>query len=442
MNKILKIAFLSFSIWMSAQQSNHTTMSLQECIDYALENNISIQKLKLQTQIAENEIKRASGNLLPKVGAGLSQSANLFHQPKVKINSFSTQLNFIQADWTIFNGFRNINLYDKSVLDEKIADKNWEILQNDVALNIANTYLQVLFNKALVEIAESQLNLSKKQLEIVNIQYKGGVIPLANIADAEAVVAQDELTLVQRKNAVESSILQLKSLLQMSVELDLKVEDIEVEKYLNQLDLDNTHSIYEKAISVRPEIEMRKLGLQSAEKELEIAKSGVLPTVSLGYGFGTGYNYLTKSSTPIDKFGDQFVDNLGHSFTLSVNIPLFDGYQNKTNIANAKINQENAILDLANEEYQLRQQIETSYLDAVNAKKTYEASLKNVEARTTALDFNQKRYEGGFSNILDFEIAKNNWVAAKGNLVQAKYDFLFKVKVLQFYTSNRFDIEK
>lgn len=437
MNQIVKILFIGFSISLGAQQSQRT-MNLEQCIDYALENNISIKELKLQALIAENEVKRASGNLLPKVSAGASQSANVFHNSTVKVNSFSTQFNFIQADWTIFNGFRNIHQHDKSLLDGEIAKKNWEILENDVVLNIANTYLQVLFNKALVEIAESQLNLSQKQLDIVKIQYEGGVVPLANIADVEAVVAQDELTLVQRKNTVQSSILQLKSLLQLPLDMDLNVEDVDVEKYMNQLAISPTSIVFEKAIAIRPEITLKKIQMESAQKNLEIAEAGVLPTVSLGYGFGTGYTYFNKGK--VDGFGDQFLDNLGHSLTLSVNIPIFDGYQNKTNVANAKINQENAALDLANEEYKLRQQIEMSYLDAVNAKKTYEASLKNVEARTTALDFNQKRYKGGFSNVLDFEIAKNNWVAAKGNLVQAKYDFLFKVKVLEFYTNNKFDI--
>ncbi|MGI9526331.1 MAG: TolC family protein [Weeksellaceae bacterium] len=437
MKSILILGCIVLSIFVSAQQTSRT-MNLQECIDYALENNITVQQTILKEKIAENEIKRSSGNLLPKVSAGVSQSANLYHQSKIKVNSYSTQFDFVQANWTVFDGFRNIHIYDNAVLDQEIANRNVEVLKNDIALNIANTYLQVLFNTALVEIAESQLLLSEKQLEIVTIQYKGGVVPEANIADAKAAVAQDELTLVQRKNSVQSALLQLKSLLQMPVDLPLQVQDVEAERYMAQLELGMTSNVFQQALEIRPEIELRALQVERAANEYEIATAGILPTISLGYGFGTGYTYFKNN--PNGDFGKQFTDNLGHAFTLSINVPIFDGYQNKTNIANAQISQENALLDLENEKFQLRQQIETAYLDAMNAKKAYEASLKNVEARTVALDFMQKRYDAGFSNILDFELAKNNWVAAKGNLAQAKYDFLFKVKVLEFYTSNRFEL--
>ncbi|MXV38912.1 hypothetical protein GO491_09550 [Flavobacteriaceae bacterium Ap0902] len=437
MKSIFKLGLILLSIVVNAQQTSRA-MSLQDCIDYALENNITIQQNILQEEIAENEITRTSGNLLPKLSAGLSESANLYHNSRMRVNSYTTQFDFVQANWTVFNGFRNINLQQNAILDQEIASKNVDILKNDVALNIANTYLQVLFNQALVEIAESQLLLSQKQLEIVTIQYNGGVVPEANIADANAAVAQDELSLVQRKNNVESALLQLKALLQMPLDTPLEVQDVDAERYIAQLGLGMTSEIFRQAMEIRPEIELRTLQVEKAVNEQAIAEAGVLPTVSLGYGFGTGYTYFKEN--PNGNFGDQFTDNLGHAFTISINVPIFDGYQNKTNIANAQINQESALLDLENEKYKLRQEIEAAYLDAVNAKQTYEASLKNVEARTIALDFMQKRYDAGFSNILDFEMAKNNWVAAKGNLAQAKYDFLFKVKVLEFYTSNRFEI--
>lgn len=437
MNTLIKIIFVCSSVALYAQEIKKT-YNLQECIDYAFEHNISIQKQALQVESTENTMQRTYGNFLPRATVGLSQSANIYHQPKAQVNSFSTQFNFIQADWTIFNGFRNLNAYEQSKLDHSMAKKNWEMLQNDMALQIANTYLQVLFGQALVEVAESQLFLSQTQLDIVNKQFAGDVVPLASVADAEAAVAQDELTLVQRQNSVQSALLQLKTLLQMPLDNPIEVEDIRPEDYMLQLELMAPSEVYNQALTMRPEIELRKLGIERAQRDIEVSKGGFLPMVSLGYGFGTGYTVL--KDVPVDNFGQQFSNNLGHSFSLSIRVPLFEGYQNKVNLANAKISMDNAELDLENEKFQLKQRIESAYLEAHNARKMYEASLKNVEARSIALDFTQKRYEAGTVNILDFETAKNNWIAAKGNLIQAKYDFLFKVKVLHFYTNNQFNI--
>ena len=431
MNYIAKIGLL-LSIGSLSPLYAQKQYSLQECIDYAMTHNISIQNAGIQSKIAENNIKMSKGNRLPSVNSNLSQSANFYMSDNASTNgNFTTRLDAISANWTVFDGFQNLKNYQKSLIDKDIADKNTEVLKNDISLNIANAYLQVLFNKELVKVSENQLDLSNKQLKIVQTQFKAGSVPQANIVDAEATVAQDELTLTQRKNSVSSSLLNLKQLMQIPAEETFDVQPIDADNYMNRLAVKTPAEIYEIAVAQRAEIQLAELNIKSAEKSIEIAKAAKLPTVSLGYNFGTVYNKVNGGYN--SAFTDQVWDNLGHQLSATLSIPIFNGWKNETNYKNAQLNQEKYNFDLQNQKYTLRQNIEMAYLEAINAKKTYEASQKSMTSRALALDYTQKRYEIGNVNLFDFETARNNWISAQGTLAQAKYDFLFKVKVLQFY---------
>lgn len=436
MKKFMLLWLIAYPITLRAQEI--MTLNLAHCIKYAKENNIKIQQQQLQTELATVAVKRTEGGRLPTVSAGVSQSASFYVNSDLNPHSFSTQFSLINADWTVFNGFRNLNALEKAKIEQKVGEKSWEILTNDIALNVANTYLQVLFNEELVTIAKNQLALSERQLKFVQTQYRAGVVPQSHIADAEAAVAKDELELVQRQNTVATTKLQLKSLLQMPLQTSLQLETIPVDRYIQTLAIQLPEEVYRAAIQQRPEIKQQQLRIQSAEKELAIAKGGLLPTVSLGYQLGTAYSKFWNKS--VENFGKQWMDHLSNSLSLSIRIPIFEGYQNQSNILNAQIAQAQIALETENTHYLLRQQIESAYIDATNAKKAYEAALKNAAARKLSLDYAQKSYEAGTTNVLDLETAKNNYSASQSQLVQSKYDFLFKVKVLEFYASSDWDL--
>ncbi len=425
--------FLTFSLLHS--QDN---WSLEKCINYALENNITINQLRVNSKIKGQTLKARKGALLPTVFTGAIQSANFYGSNNVRGNNFTTSLNLVDANWTIFNGFINANALKKATIDQEIADKNIEILSNDVALNIANTYLQVLLNKELVNVAKNQLQLTNRQLGISQKQLASGIISNASVFDVEATLANDEQTLVLQENTVLSSLLLLKQQLQLPVDAPFDVLDIDPDQILNTIDFRTPDLVYKEAEAQRPEISAAELIVESADKNISIAKGSYLPNLSIGYGYGATYSYI--KGTQNDNFKNQLEDNLSHSITTSLRIPIFTGKTNETNLEIAKLDKNNAELDLENEKFNLRQNIETAYLDVLNSKKAYEASLKTLESREISLEFTEKRFQTGTVNSFDFETSKNNFIASQSNVAQSKYGFIFKVKVLQFYAGNPFSL--
>ena len=434
MRKLFAILLLFFTLYASAQKK----WSLEECIDYALENNISINQLRVNANIQNQTVKASNGALLPTVFSGVKQQNSDFGSASVRGNNFSTTLNLVDANWTVFNGLKNLNTFKKSQIDNEIANKNIEILANDVALTIANTYLQVLLNKELLNVAENQLQLSNRQLGISEKQLKSGIISEASVFDVEATVAKDEQTLVQQENTLLSSLLLLKQQLQLPVEEPFDVLDIDPDVFLATLEVRNPDLVYQDAEKKRPEINAAELSIESVGKNIAIAKGNYLPTFSLGYGYGATYSYI--KGTQNENFGKQLDDNLSHALTAQLRIPIFTGSANKTTLEIAKLNKTNAELDLANEKFNLRQNIETAYLDVLNAKKAYEASLKTLESRKISLDFTERRFQTGTVNSFDFETSKNNFIGSQSNVAQSKYDYIFKVKVLQFYAGEEFSL--
>ncbi|WP_400071509.1 TolC family protein [Zobellia russellii] len=434
MKKIFFIIVALSVVTLRAQKK----WSLEECISYALENNISINQLRVNADIQTQSIKANKGSLMPTLSSGASQQNNYFGSVSTRGDNFSTTLNFLDANWTVFNGFKNLNNYRKSLIDGEIASKNIEILSNDVALNIANTYLQVLLNKELLNVAKNQLELSKRQLDISKQQLKSGVTSEANVYDVEATVARDEQTLVQQENTLLSSLLLLRQQLQLPVEEPFDVAELLADKLLNKLEVKTPATVYQEAEKSRPEIEAAELGIESISKNLKIVLANYLPSLTLGYGYGATYSYI--KGVQHDNFSKQLDDNIGHAITASLSIPIFTGFSNKTNVEIAKLNIENAELDLANEKFNLRQNIETAYLDVLNARKAYEASLKTLKSREISLDFTEKRFKTGTVNNFDFETSKNNFISSQSSVAQSKYDYIFKVKVLQFYAGNDFSL--
>lgn len=417
---------------------SQTPWSLENCIDYALENNISINKLRVTAEIQNQNIISFKGAALPSISSGALQQNNYFGEMSSRNNNFSTTFNFIDANWTLYNGAKIKNSILKSKLDGEIAKKNIEVLSNDIALAIANTYLQVLLNKELVNVAESQLKLSKRQLTISKRQFSSGVISEASVFDVEATVARDEQTLVQQENTLRSSLLLLKQQLQLPVETPFQVLDIEPDDILLKLLVVSPKEIYHQAEKNRPEIEAAEIGIESRKKNVLIAKGSFLPSFTLGYGYGATYSYL--KGTENDNFKRQLDENIGHTLTAQLTIPIFTGFSNKTSLKIEKLNVKNAELELDNEKFNLRQNIETAYLDVLNAQEAYEASLKTLKSREISLNFTEKRFQTGTVNSFDFETSKNNFISSQSNVAQSKYDFIFKVKVLQFYAGKAFEL--
>lgn len=435
----LIIAFLLVSITCFSQKK----WTLQECVVHALENNITIKKAENTLLINDEDIVAARGSFLPSVSGSASHSislgqSQLFEGSFVNRTSNSTNLG-IRVSENIFNGFRNTYLYKQSKLNLETNQLELNRIKDDISLNVANSYLNVLFNREQLEISKNQYEFSKKQLQQVTDLVDAGTQPKVNIYDAEATLANDEQAVTVAQNNYTLSLLSLSQLLQVPFE-GFDVSIIEVDSPSEALLYNNVSPILSYAMENRNEIKVANKNIENSEINTKISKAGYLPSVNFGYNFGTNV-FFTNLSTTEEGFFTQLEDNKGHNFSLNVNIPIFSQFQNKTAVAKAKIREENAKLDLEQAKLNLESNIQRAFTDAQAAFKTYEAAKKSLESQELALSNSQERFNIGSMNAFELEQSRIRYVNAQSSLVNAKYDFVFKTKVLDFYMGKTINLD-
>jgi len=426
------VLFLLASISLSAQNKIWT---LQECVNYALENNIVVKQAENTLLINDQDIKASKGNFLPSLSTSTSHSLSFGQTelfPGSFVNRTSNSTNFgVNVSQSIFNGFRTTNLYKQSQLNFETSILELNRIKDDISLNVANSYLNVLFNKENLETAKAQYDFSSKQLQQVKDLVDAGVQPRANIFDAEATLSSDAQSVTIAENNYTLSLLSLSQLLQVPFQ-GFNVAIIEVDQPSAALMYNDITPILIYAFENRNEIKVAQKDIENAELSTEISKSGFMPSVNLNYGFGTNIFY-TNLSTDEASFFNQLNDNKGHSFNLRVNIPIFSRFQNKTAVAKAKIREENSKLDLDQAKLDLESNIQRAFTDAQAALKAFTAAQKSLEAQELAFNNSQERYNLGSMNSFELEQARIRLIDAQSSLINAKYDFVFKTKVLDFY---------
>ena len=432
-NHFLVAMLVLFGTSALAQQNKIWT--LQECVDYALENNITVQQARNTLLINEQDIKGAKGIFLPSLGANVGHgltlgNAEIFEGQFVDRTSNNTNIG-INVNQTIFNGFRNSYLFKQSQLNFETNQLELERIKDDISLNVANAYLNVLFNRERLETAKAQLDFSIKLLKQVNDLVDAGVQPRANVFDAKATLATDEQRVTIAENNYTLSLLSLSQLLQIPFQ-GFNVTIIEVDRPSAALMYDDISTILNYALENRNEIKVAKKNIENAELSTEISKSGYFPTVSFNYGFGSNVFYTNLRDTE-DTFFNQLNDQKSQSFSLNVNIPIFSRFQNKTAVAKSKIREANSKLQLDQTKLTLESNIQRAFTDAQAALKAYTASQKSLESQELAFNNSQERYTLGSMNSFELEQARIRLINAQSSLINAKYDFVFKTKVLDFY---------
>ena len=336
----------------------------------------------------------------------------------------------VNVSQTIFNGFRNTNVYKQSLINKEANEEEYNRIKDNVALNVVNSYLNVLLNKENLIIAQAQFEFSVEQLKRVKELVAAGTQPQANVFDSEATLANDEQQLTVAQNNYTLALLSLSQTLQVSFDR-FDVEIIELDTPSEALMYENVQPILEHAFKNRSEIKVAKKNIESAELGREISKSGFYPTVTFGYGVNTGANFSNLNSS--NSFFQQINDNKGHSFNVNLNIPIFSRFQNKTNLAKSSIQIENRKLALDQAKLDLESNIQRAFTDAKAALKTYVSAQKSVASRQISFKNAQERYNIGALNAFDLEQNRVQLVNAQSSLVRSKYDFVFKTKVLDFY---------
>ncbi|MCD9018343.1 TolC family protein [Parachryseolinea silvisoli] len=413
-----------------------TAWTLKQCIDYALANSLQVERSGYTVENSKLDYNQTWGGMLPQIngsatynfgwGRNINQADN-----EVTTSEQRTLSPGVSASVPLFNGLRLQNQVKQYSRSYEAANYDLQKAKNDVVLNVASLYITVVFDKEQLENAKSQLASSQQQYERTKKQVAAGALPRSNELNLDAQVATNEVNLITRENNLNLSLLRLKQALQLPAgsTLDIEVPQIDVEDLVLEQSRDQ---IYDVARLVMPEIKSADLKVESSYFGVKAARGGLMPRLSLGGSYSTVYNSEFETLTGLG-YVDQLKNNRGHSLGFTLTVPILNGLQSRVALQRAKVTRKLAEVDAKETSNTLRQSVETAYNDAVAASKTYNSSLRQVQARDEAFRMTKQRFEAGATNYVEYQVAENDLFQAKSDLVRAKYDFIFKKKVLDFY---------
>jgi len=449
--RIKSLFILLFLCAYSLISAQSKQWSLEDCIQYAIDHNISIKQLVIQTKVADVNLNTSKMSRLPDLNASGGQSWNFGRTPTASglygnTKQSNTGLS-VGSSIPLFTGFRIPNEIARDKLDLETSVQNLEKAKEDLALNVASLFLQVLFNKELLKVNQEQLGLSRAQIERTQALVDAGKVPLSQLYDIQAQAANDNVSVVQSETDLKTAMLDLmQSLeLQQSDEFDIvapSTDDLVV-KYMNSVQ--PTQTVFDNAVRIKPVIKAQELQVQSAEKTLAIAKSGYYPTLSLNMSMSTSYYYLYGKNYTVDpvtgesilltneSFSSQINNKMNEYIGLSLSIPIFNRFSVRNQVKNARFNIENQQLILENAKKSLYKEIETAYLNAVSSQEKYKAAQEAIKSTSESFNYAKERYETGKSTVFEFNDARSKYIQSQSQEIQAKYDFIFRTKILDFY---------
>ncbi len=448
--KTIQLLFvLNFTICIgvlcSAQQKRWT---IEECVSHALKNNISIKQSELDIKSNGLDKLAALGNFLPSVNFGGTHSWNIGLNQNITTGLLENQTTqftsaSLSSNITIYNGLQNINRLHRTKLAQLAAQYQLTKMQDDISLFVANAFLEILFNKENLKVQQLQLANDQKQVVRAQELVDAGSVPRGDLFDMKATIASDNQKVIIAENALLLSKLSLAQALQLQDFENFDIADVAVEANLSPLMAEKSETIVDKAKQVRAEIKIAKTNLDVALRDIEIAKGAYKPSLTGFYSFSTRASYSSRIvgidpsgvpilASPLPLF-DQFSDNKGHNFGLQISIPVLNGLGVKTNVARSKLNYERSKIALNQANLDLETNVYKAISDAKGALKTYESSMATLEARQEAFNYAKERFNVGMMNAFDFNQSQTVFVAAQSDLIRSKYDYIFKVKVVELY---------
>ena len=439
---IYLLLFIAFSLSGYTQK----VWTYDECVKYAFENNIQIKQSDVNLEISKVSLNQAKANFLPKLSAGtynayyygqkIDPYTNQFATNKVRSDNYS-----LQGSLQIFSGFQNLHSLQQANIEYAASKCDEDKLKNDISMNIALAYLQIIYNKELLSNAQSHAETTKELVKNAEIMVNAGKVSKGNLLDIKSQYANEEVQIVNAQNQLEIAIMNLQLLLELNTtdKFDVVTPKIEVSENLLK---DNTQDIINSAISSFPEIKSAELKVRSAFTYYQLSKSSLYPNISLGGSIGTGYSGADMDIIPLanggydyqlKSYNKQMRNNLNQSIGISISIPIFNSFLTYNNILKAKLYNTTAEYNLQNTKKQLQKSVQLAYMDAVAALKKYSAMLQSVEALKESFYYAEQKFNIGAISSTDFNISKNNLAKAEYDLLQSKFDYFFKVKVLDFY---------
>ncbi len=414
--------------------------SLRQCIDYALSHNITLKSREVDTKLSKVDVHTKKWARLPNLNGSASQNFSWGRSVSAVDNGYTTMrsenTNFnLSTSVPLFTGGRIPNQYKLSKVNLEASLADLEKAQNDISIQIAQQYLQVLYNQELHKVSKEQLELSKEQYERLNELYKIGKIPQASVSEAAARVAQDEYSMTQAANDVHLALLDLSQLLELPSPDVLQLNVPSNVAVNGELDLPSIDVVYVNALVSRPEIRASQLRLKGSDYSISIAKSGLLPTLSLGANLSTGYNKI--KGLDARTFKQQMDDNFSQSIGVTMNVPIFNRFETYNNIKSSRLRKEQYILELEAQKKTLYKEIQQSWYNAVASQVQFRSAEKAVMANQEAFDVMNKKFMQGQANSVEFNESKLNLMRSVSQQLQAKYTYLFRTKILRFYNGER-----
>jgi outer membrane protein len=437
-----------FSIFIIPLSLGQEPWSLENCIQYAFENNISIKQQALNTEYNSNILQQSKIGLAPNLNAGanhgwsfgraLDQTTYEFTEQE---SIMSTNLN-VNSRVTLFNGLQQFNTIKQNEFNLMASLQDLEKLKNDISMYIASAYLQILFNRELLAVSQSQLETTQAQVERTRKLVDAGSLAYGSLLEILAQAASEELNVVNAQNQLDISYLNLIQILDLDSVGDFDIIIPEFGDIATQEIMVSVSSVFREATTLLPQIKSAEYQLASSQKELDIARGNRSPSLSLTGSFGTGYSDYRErlvNPDPVNPvfepypFWDQITDNRSTGISLGLSVPIFNGWMVNTSISNARLGVMNSKLNLESQKNTLYKEIQQAYADAVAARKRYLSTQEALASMEESFKYTEHKFEVGLVNTVDYTTEKNRLAATQSDLLQSKYDYIFKMKILDFY---------
>ncbi|MDO4727493.1 MAG: TolC family protein [Bacteroidota bacterium] len=438
-NNITTTLFLLLFGYSFAQKK----WDLQECVEYALQNNIAIKQIYLDGELAHLNLKDAQGNFMPNINGQISHSWNVGLNTDITtgiLRNQTTQFTAmgVSANVDIYKGLQNQNRLQRAKLTQISALYQQTKIAEDISINIVNAYLQILFNKENIKIQKQQFIADSLQLERSKLLVESGMIPRGDLFEIKATIAADKQLIIQYEYQLLISKMSLAHLLQLKDFNDFDIVDVAYEFEVNPIFLQSPEDIYRKALTERVELKIAQNNIAIAQKDIAISKGAYQPQLSGFYSFSSRVSYAQIPDgfgglqDPLP-FWEQIDLYKGHNFGLQLNIPIFNGFAVRNNVNKAKTTLEKQQLEFEQAQIDLERSIYTAFADAKGALESYIASEEALKAREEAFRYASERLNNGMSTAFDYSQSQSLLINAKSEVLRNKYDYLFRTKILEIY---------
>ena len=438
MNRLFICSFL-FTAFCSLSTHAQEAWTLRQCTEYAVEHNIGIKQQENQRQQRALQLSTSKNSRLPDLSASASESFsfgrgltldNTYTNRSTSSTGFSLGTNV-----PLFTGFRIPNQIKLNQLNLEAATVDLEKAKNDIRMQVAQAYVQILYDMEIADVAKRQIAIDSGQVKRLKAFVDNGKASHAELSQQLATLSQAYLTATQANNNLQLAILTLSQLLELPSPNGFSVVRPSIgDDSTNSLSLSlppSPETIYQEAVAFKPEIRAEQLRLSAADRQIDIARAALYPTLNLSAGLQT--NYYKTNGMPADAFATQLKNNFSQYIGLNLSVPIFSRFETRNNIRSAKIDRENQLLQFSNAIKNLYKEIQQVYYNALSADSKYVSSKSAALSSHDAFLLMQAKYENGKANITEFNEAKNNYLKAESDLVQARYEYLYQIALIDFY---------